>query len=45
MKELSQPLGNSVRPAVYDGDTLFEEREWIRQYANYVLTNPDMLHR
>lgn len=45
VKELSQPLGNAVRPAVYDGDTPFEEREWIRQYANYVLTNPDMLHR
>ncbi|MFC0056638.1 DEAD/DEAH box helicase [Streptomyces actinomycinicus] len=45
VKELSQPLGTSVRPAVYDGDTPFEEREWIRQYANYVLTNPDMLHR
>ncbi|MEV7787992.1 DEAD/DEAH box helicase [Streptomyces sp. NPDC088106] len=45
VKELSQPLGHSVRAAVYDGDTPFEEREWIRQYANYVLTNPDMLHR
>ncbi|MFI1764584.1 DEAD/DEAH box helicase [Streptomyces sp. NPDC020800] len=45
VKELSQPLGHSVRPAVYDGDTPFEEREWIRQYGNYVLTNPDMLHR
>ena len=45
VKELSQPLGNAVRPAVYDGDTPVEEREWVRQYANYVLTNPDMLHR
>ncbi|MEU6577107.1 DEAD/DEAH box helicase [Streptomyces sp. NPDC046805] len=44
VKELSQPLGNAARPAVYDGDTPVEEREWIRQYANYVLTNPDMLH-
>ena len=34
-----------MRPAVYDGDTPVEEREWVRQYANYVLTNPDMLHR
>lgn len=34
-----------MRPAVYDGDTPPEEREWVRQYANYVLTNPDMLHR
>ena len=45
VKELSQPLGASVRTAVYDGDTPFEEREWIRQYGTYVLTNPDMLHR
>ncbi len=45
VKELSHPLGNAVRPAVYDGDTPVEEREWVRQYANYVLTNPDMLHR
>ncbi|MFI6449463.1 DEAD/DEAH box helicase [Kitasatospora sp. NPDC050543] len=34
-----------VRAALYDGDTPPEEREWVRQYASYVLTNPDMLHR
>ncbi|MFI7419221.1 DEAD/DEAH box helicase [Nonomuraea sp. NPDC049684] len=34
-----------VRAACFDGDTPFEERTWIRQHANYVLTNPDMLHR
>ncbi len=38
-------LDTGVRAAVYDGDTPFEEREWVRQYAAYVLTNPDMLHR
>jgi DEAD/DEAH box helicase domain-containing protein len=38
-------LGTGVRAAVYDGDTPVEEREWVRQYAAYVLTNPDMLHR
>ncbi|MFP8959668.1 DEAD/DEAH box helicase [Streptomyces nanhaiensis] len=43
--ELAAPLGSAVRPAVYDGDTPVEEREWVRQYANHVLTNPDMLHR
>jgi DEAD/DEAH box helicase domain-containing protein len=42
---LAAPLGNAVRPASYDGDTPFEEREWVRQHATYVLTNPDMLHR
>ncbi|MBA4866562.1 DEAD/DEAH box helicase [Streptomyces sp. PSKA54] len=45
VKDLARPLGNAVRPAAYDGDTPVEEREWVRQYANYVLTNPDMLHR
>ncbi|MGW3516990.1 DEAD/DEAH box helicase [Streptomyces hydrogenans] len=45
VRELAAPLGNRIRPAVYDGDTPVEEREWVRQYANYVLTNPDMLHR
>lgn len=34
-----------LRAACFDGDTPFEERTWIRQHANYVLTNPDMLHR
>jgi DEAD/DEAH box helicase domain-containing protein len=33
-----------VRPASYDGDTPREEREWIRQHARFVLTNPDMIH-
>ncbi|MFF7159331.1 DEAD/DEAH box helicase [Streptomyces sp. NPDC008139] len=42
---LAAPLGTAIRPAVYDGDTPVEEREWVRQYATYVLTNPDMLHR
>ncbi|MFI6287384.1 DEAD/DEAH box helicase [Streptomyces sp. NPDC051018] len=45
VKDLASPLGNRIRPAVYDGDTPVEEREWVRQYATYVLTNPDMLHR
>ena len=34
-----------LRAATFDGDTPAEERTWVRQYANYVLTNPDMLHR
>ncbi|WP_435880984.1 DEAD/DEAH box helicase [Streptosporangium subroseum] len=34
-----------LRAATFDGDTSFEERAWIRRHANYVLTNPDMLHR
>ncbi|NUR70297.1 MAG: DEAD/DEAH box helicase [Hamadaea sp.] len=33
-----------VRAAVFDGDTPRDERDWVRQHANLVLTNPDMLH-
>ena len=35
----------AVRAATYDGDTPPDERSWVRRYADYVLTNPDMLHR
>ncbi|CAM3660482.1 DEAD/DEAH box helicase [Nocardiopsis rhodophaea] len=41
LSELDVP---GLRPATYDGDTPGEERAWIRAHANYVLTNPDMLH-
>ena len=34
-----------LRASTFDGDTSPEDRTWVRQYANYVLTNPDMLHR
>ena len=37
-------LTKQIRPAIYDGDTPREERRAIRQRANVVLTNPDMLH-
>ncbi|OEU95493.1 DEAD/DEAH box helicase [Streptomyces oceani] len=42
---LAAPLGDAVRAAAFDGDTPTEERDWIRLFGNYVLTNPDMLHR
>ena len=35
----------SVRAAAFDGDTPFDERDWVRTQARLVLTNPDMLHR
>ena len=34
-----------VRLAAHDGDSSREERDWTRDYGEYVLTNPDMLHR
>lgn len=34
----------SVRAATYDGDTATDERRWVREHANIVLTNPDLLH-
>ncbi len=37
-------LGLDVRAAAHDGDCSPEERRWNRSYADYVLTNPDMLH-
>jgi len=42
MAGLSVP---GVRPTTYDGDSTQEERDFARNHANYLLTNPDMLHR
>ena len=33
-----------LRAATYDGDTPSDERQWVRQHASLVLTNPDLLH-
>ncbi len=37
-------LAAAVRPGVYDGDTPTTQRRRIRNEANLVLSNPDMLH-
>lgn len=49
LTELAEAIGpagpaGGVRPAAYDGDTEPEQRRWVRQHANVVLTNPDMLN-
>ncbi len=33
------------RVSTLDGDSDADERRWARDFATYVLTNPDMLHR
>src|SRR3954454_22140782 len=38
-------LGLGVRVTTHDGDLSRDERDWTRDHAEYVLTNPDMLHR
>ncbi|MCQ9368619.1 DEAD/DEAH box helicase [Brevibacterium sp. 91QC2O2] len=40
----SLPL-KGLRPVGYDGDAAQADKDWGRMYANFILTNPDMLHR
>jgi DEAD/DEAH box helicase domain-containing protein len=37
-------MGSTIRAFTYDGDTPQDARRAIRERANLVLTNPDMLH-
>ena len=39
-----EEMGAEIRAFTYDGDTPQDARKAIRQRANVVLTNPDMLH-
>lgn len=40
-----ESLGLDVRAITHDGDSGAEERAWAREHGEYLLTNPDMLHR
>ena len=52
-KALAQDQLNSVvslglsglRATTHDGDSPREQRDWARDHGEYLLTNPDMLHR
>lgn len=41
----NEALKGLVRAGTYDGDTPAETRRKLRQEANVILTNPDMLHQ
>ena len=41
VRELAVP---GVRPICYDGDSTIADRAWAQAHANYLLTNPDMVH-
>jgi len=43
-QSLVDSMGSSIRAFTYDGDTPQDARRAIRQRANVVFTNPDMLH-
>ncbi|WP_242448230.1 DEAD/DEAH box helicase [Cellulomonas sp. WB94] len=43
-KLLTAGHARDVRVATCDGDTGFDERRWVQQYGDVVLTNPDFLH-
>ncbi|KAK9090845.1 hypothetical protein Sjap_024022 [Stephania japonica] len=41
---MTEGLKLSLNAGVYDGDTSQEERQWLRDNARLLITNPDMLH-
>jgi len=44
LQTLIDAMGSELRAFTYDGDTPQDARKAIRERANVVLTNPDMLH-
>nr|WP_237742758.1 DEAD/DEAH box helicase [Actinopolymorpha alba] len=45
LRALTELAGPDVLATTCDGDSSWEERDWARDYAAFILTNPDMLHR
>lgn len=44
LRAFGAPGYPGLTPATYDGDTPREHRAWVRNHANVLLTNPEMLH-
>lgn len=44
LQSLAEAMGSGIGVFTYDGDTPQDARRAIRERANIVLTNPDMLH-
>ncbi len=44
LQSILEDMGAGIRAFTYDGDTPQDARKAIRERANVVLTNPDMLH-
>jgi len=40
-----ESIARKLRPGTYDGDTAQQTRRKLRETANVILTNPDMLHQ
>ena len=45
VREISPPLRHLLHAGTYDGDTPPSARRRLREEANAILTNPDMLHQ
>ncbi|GAA2759975.1 DEAD/DEAH box helicase [Actinopolymorpha rutila] len=44
-RAVSELAGEDALATTCDGDSGWAERDWARDHAAYILTNPDMLHR
>ncbi|HET9081317.1 MAG TPA: DEAD/DEAH box helicase [Trebonia sp.] len=44
LKAVSDLGVRGIRASCYDGDSTTAERAWAQAHANYLLTNPDMVH-
>lgn len=41
---MTKQFDSSINIGVYDGDTSYRDRMWLRDNARVLITNPDMLH-